>query len=73
MLTLYKSEATISNLIGLMDSAIVGFDHRRRLDDGISSLDQWKEQRYDKRMPQSLEIFPYPVEWSSRNHHTEKP
>ncbi len=73
MLTLYNIEATISNLIGLIDSAIVRFDHGWRLGDGISSLDQWKEQSYDKRWLPSLEIFPYPVEWSSRTHHNKRP
>ena len=73
MLTLYKVEATISNLIGMIDSAIVGFDPGWRLGDGISSLDQWKEQRYYKRWLPSLEIFPYPVEWSSRSHHNKRP
>ena len=42
MLTLYKIKATISTVIGLIDSAILGFDHGWRLGDGISSLDQWK-------------------------------
>ena len=61
MLTLYRIEATISKVIGLIDSAFLGFDHRWRLGDGISSLDQWKQQRYDKRWLPTLEILPYPV------------
>ena len=42
MLTLYKINTTISKVIGLTDSAILGFDHGWRLGDGISSLDQWE-------------------------------
>ena len=68
MPTLYKSEATISKVIGLIDSAILGVDHGWKLDDGISSLDQRKEQRYDKRWLSVLDILAHPVQWSSRSH-----